>query len=41
MDSPKFSFIFVTPEEFENCRKAGDGAATTAALLVTGMQAPS
>jgi hypothetical protein len=38
MASPKFSFLLVTPEEFENCRKAsdGDGAATTASLPVTG-----
>ncbi len=36
MASPKYSFIFVTPEEFENCRKASGGAATTASLPVTG-----
>jgi hypothetical protein len=36
MASPKFYFIFVTPEKFENCRKASDGAATTASLPVTG-----
>ncbi len=35
MASPKFSFIFVTPEEFENCRKASDGVAATASLPVT------
>jgi hypothetical protein len=36
MASPKYSFIFVTPEEFENCRTASDGAATTASWPVTG-----
>ncbi len=35
MASPKLSFIFVTPEEFENCRKASAEAATTASLPVT------
>jgi hypothetical protein len=33
MASPKFYFIFVTPEEFENCNAE---AATTASLPVTG-----
>jgi hypothetical protein len=36
MASPKFSFVFVTPEEFENHCKASDGAASTASLPVTG-----
>ncbi len=36
MASHNFSFIVVTPEEFENCRKASDGAATTASLPVIG-----
>ncbi len=38
MASPKFSFIVVTPKEFENCRKASDGAATTVSLPVTGAE---
>jgi hypothetical protein len=32
MASPKFSFIFITPEEFENCRKVSAEAARTASL---------
>jgi hypothetical protein len=36
MASPKFYFIFITPQEFENRRKASAVAATTAALPLTG-----
>ena len=38
MASHKFSFIVVTPEEYENCQKAEESAraATTASLPVTG-----
>jgi hypothetical protein len=34
MASPKFSFTIITPQEFENCRKASAEAATTASLPV-------
>jgi hypothetical protein len=36
MASPKFSLIFVTPQEFKKCRKASAEAATIASLPVTG-----
>jgi hypothetical protein len=34
MASPKFSFTFITPQEFENCRKASAVGAATASLPV-------
>jgi hypothetical protein len=34
MASPKFSFTFITPQEFENCSKARAEAATTSSLSV-------
>ncbi len=40
MASPKFSFIFVTPEEYKNCQKAKVGAGAIACHLRR-MQAPS
>jgi hypothetical protein len=39
--SPKFSFTFIIPQEFENCRKARAEATTTAALPVGPQERPS